>query len=296
MRKKRQKFGDKLFYTLTIIVLTVFFLMVLYPCIFVVSSSFSSGNAVQTGKVFLFPVEFTLDGYEMVIHNKDVVSGFINSMFYTVVGTGINLVVTMICAYVLSRPDLPGKNGIMIYFMITMYFSGGLIPSYLVIKKLGLVGTRWALLLPGALGVYNMIMARTFIQSNIPNEILESAKIDGCGDFMYFTKMVLPLSKAVMAVQALLYGVGHWNEYFNAMIYLNKREQYPLTIILKEILLANQIDPSTIANPELQARITEMAAVMKYSLIVVSMIPILLIYPFIQRYFVKGVMIGSVKG
>lgn len=290
------KTGDKFFYISITIILTAFFIAVLYPCIYVISASFSSGVAVQSGKIILWPVDFSLRGYDMVFKSKNIWKGFVNSLFYTVVGTTINIVVTMIGAYVLARRDLPGRSGIMLYFVFTMFFSGGMIPSYLLIKNLGLINTRWVLLLPGALGVYNMIMARSFIQSNIPNELLEASQMDGCSDIKYLYKVVLPLSKAVIAVLVLFYGVGHWNQYFNAMIYLHDRDLYPLTIFLKDILMASQIDPSTISDPEMQNKIAEMAAVMKYALIVVSMVPVMLIYPFIQKYFVKGVMIGSLKG
>lgn len=288
--------NDKAFFIIVGIILTIFFIMVLYPCIFVISASFSSGKAVQAGKVVLFPVDFSLEGYRTVFNTSTVWIGFRNSLFYTIVGTLINITVTMICAYCLSRPDVPGRNGFMLFFTFTMFFSGGMIPGYMLVQSLGMLNTVWALLIPGAMGVYNMIIARTFIQSNIPLELLEAAKIDGCSDIKYFTNIVIPLSKSVIAVLVLFYGVGHWNAYFNAMIYLHDKSIYPLTLFLREILMADQIDPSTVQDPELQAKLAEAAGVIKYALIVVSMIPVLVIYPFIQKYFVKGVMIGSIKG
>lgn len=206
------------------------------------------------------------------------------------------MAMTLTAAYCLSRHDLPGRNGIMLLFTFTMFFSGGLIPNYMVVQNLGLLNTRWSLLLPGAISVYNLIVARTFIVNSIPNELLEASQMDGCSDFMYYIKVVIPLSKAIIAVLVLFYGVGHWNAYFNAMIYLHNKELYPLTLYLREILMSSQIDPSTVQDPELQARLADMVGVIKYSLIMVSMIPVLLIYPFVQKYFVKGVMIGSVKG
>lgn len=293
---KNYSLSDKMFYVLVIILLSVFFLIVLYPCIYVVSASISSGNAVQAGKVILLPVDISLKGYETVFNTPKVWTGFRNSLFYTVAGTTINLVMTMIAAYCLARKDVPGSNFIMLFFTFTMFFSGGLIPSYLLIRQLGMLNTVWSLILPGAISVYNLIMARTFIQNTIPSELLEASMMDGCSDIMFLLKVVIPLSKAIMAVLVLFYAVGHWNSYFNAMIYLNDRELYPLTIFLREILMADQIDPSTISDPELQTKIAQMAGVIKYALIVVTMVPILLIYPFIQKYFVKGVMIGSVKG
>lgn len=293
---KNYSFSDKVFYALVFLLLSAFFLAVLYPCIYVISASISSGSAVQSGKVVLLPVDFSLKGYDTVFHTPKVWTGFRNSLFYTVVGTAINLVMTMTAAYCLSRRDVPGSNFIMLLFTFTMFFGGGLIPNYLLIRQLGFLNTVWSLLLPGAISAYNLIMARTFIQNTIPYELLEASMMDGCSDIMFLIKVVVPLSKAIMAVLILFYAVGHWNSYFNAMIYLNDRELYPLTIFLREILMADQIDPSTVTDPELQAKIAQMAGVIKYALIVVTMLPILLVYPFIQKYFVKGVMIGSVKG
>ena len=268
----------------------------LYPCIYVISASFSTGTAVQSGKVILFPVDFSLEGYRTVFHTQTVWLGFKNSLFYTLVGTLINITMTLTAAYCLSRHDLYGRNFIMLLFTFTMFFNGGMIPHYILVQKLGFLNTVWALLIPGAIGVYNLIVCKTFIQNTIPTDLLEAAQIDGCSDFMYFIRIVLPLSKAIIAVLVLFYGVRHWNSYFSAMIYLNDKNLYPLTLFLREILMADQIDPSTVSDPEMQAKLAQSAGVIKYALIVVSMVPVLLIYPFIQKYFVKGVMIGSVKG
>lgn len=287
---------DKIFYTIITIILTLFFIIVLYPCIYVISASFSSGDAVQAGKVVLWPVDASIEGYRTVFNTKDVWIGFRNSLFYTVVGTSINIVMTVMAAYSLARPDVPGRNGIMLLFTFTMFFNGGMIPTYMVIRALGMLDTIWCLIIPGAVGAYNLIVARTFIQNSIPLELLEAAKIDGCSDVKYLLKVVIPLSKAVIAVLVLFYGVGHWNAYFNAMIYLHTKDLFPLTLFLRQILLMEQIDPSTITDPELQAQMAKAAGVIKYALIVVSMVPVMLIYPFIQKYFVKGVMIGSIKG
>lgn len=296
--RKRVKIGtgDKIFYFLSGLILTILLVVVLYPILFVLAASFSSGQAVSAGRVFLWPVDFSLEGYEIVFNNKDILLGFRNSIIYTVVGTFINLVMTMIAGYVLSRDDVPGHNQFMFLFTFTMFFSGGMIPNYMLLRSLHMLDTIWSMVIPGALGVYYMIIARTFIRTSIPGELLDAAQIDGCSDIRYFTTIVLPLSKAIMAVLVLFYGVGHWNSYFNPMLYLNTRELYPLPIILKEILIANQIDPSTVTDPELQLRIAQTADVIKYALIVVSTIPVMIIYPFVQKYFVKGVMIGSIKG
>ena len=202
----------------------------------------------------------------------------------------------MIAAYSLARPDVPGRNGFMLLFTFTMFFNGGMITSYMLVQGLHMLDTIWCMIIPGAMSAYNLIVARTFIQNSIPGELLEAAKMDGCSDVKYFLSIVVPLSKAVIAVLVLFYGVAHWNSYFNAMLYLHTKELYPLTLFLKEILMADQIDPSTVSDPELQAQLAQAAGVIKYALIVVTMIPIMLIYPFIQKYFVKGVMIGSIKG
>jgi multiple sugar transport system permease protein/putative aldouronate transport system permease protein len=293
---KKSSRSDKIFYIIIFFILSLFFIMVLYPCIFVISASFSSGPAVMSGKVVLFPVGISLEGYRTVFNTNTVWTGFRNSLFYTVAATTINLIMTMTTAYCLSRNDLPGRNIITLLFTFTMFFNGGMIPTYMLIMKLGMLNTPWALIVPGAIGVFNMIIAKTFIQNSIPLELLDAAKIDGCGDIGYYVKIVLPLSQAIIAVLILFYGVQHWNAYFNAMIYLHNKNLYPLTIFLREILMASQIDPGTVDDPEIQMRLADAAAVIKYSLIIVTVVPVVIIYPFVQKYFIKGVMIGSVKG
>lgn len=288
--------NDKVFAVIVIIVLTLFFIAVLYPCIFVISASFSSGTAVQSGRVVLWPVDLSVEGYKTVFNTPTIWIGYRNSILYTIGGTLINLAMTLTAAYCLSRHDLPGRDGIMLLFTFTMFFNGGLIPMYMQVQNLRLLNTPLALMLPGAISVYNMIVARTFIVNTIPRELLEASQIDGCSDLRYFLGIVLPLSKAIIAVLTLFYAVGHWNAYFYAMIYLQDKKLYPLTLFLREILMSTNIDPSTVSDPELQARLADMAAVIKYALIMVSVIPVLLIYPFVQKYFVTGVMIGSVKG
>lgn len=288
--------SDKIFYTLVTLLLTAVFIVVLYPCIFVISASFSSGDAVQAGKVVLFPVDLSLEGYKTVFKTSGVWIGFRNSLFYTVAYTMLSVAMTITAAYCLSRKDVPGGKVIMLLFTFTMFFSGGLIPNYMLMRELGFLNTIWSVIIPGSISAYNLIVARTFICNSIPNELMEAAMLDGCSDFRYFTDIVLPLSKAVIAVLVLYYGVAQWNSYFNPMIYLTDKNLYPLTIFLKEILLSTNIDPSTLSDPEAAELLIKTASIIKYALIVVSMIPILLIYPFVQKYFVKGVMIGSVKG
>ncbi|MFV0503830.1 MAG: carbohydrate ABC transporter permease [Lachnospirales bacterium] len=288
--------SDTIYFTISGIILTILLIIVLYPIIYVVSASFSSGDAVSSGKVILFPVDPTLDGYKAVFDNKDILSAYMNTILYTVVGTLVNISMALITAYPLTRKDLKGRGVLTFFFVFTMYFSGGLIPFYILMSDIGLVNTRLAMVIPGALSVYNMIIVRSFISSSIPSTLFEATSIDGCNDTMYFFKMVLPLSKAVIAVVALFSAVTHWNSYFNAMLYLNDRNLVPLQIILREILVINQIDPSMISDPEQALQMAKIASVLKYALIVVATVPILCVYPFVQKYFVKGVMIGSIKG
>ena len=296
MKKIRYCRSDKVFYTISGIFLALLLLLVAYPLIYVLSASFSSGNAVSAGRVVLWPVDFSLEGYKAVFNKSDIWPAYLNTILYTVVGTFINVAMVMIAAYPLSRSDLKGRNVVMVLFIFTMFFGGGMIPFYILLTQLHMIDTFWVMVVPGALSVYNMIIARTFIQSSIPGELFEAASIDGCSDTRYFFEILLPLSKAIIAVLALFSAVGHWNSYFNAMMYLNTRSKMPLQIVLREILIMNQIDYSTVGDPELILKMGNLGDVLKYALIVVSTVPILCVYPFVQKYFVKGVMIGSIKG
>lgn len=287
--------GDRIFYRVNAILLTLLTLSVLYPIIYVLANSFSSPAAVSSGKVYLWPLDPSVEGYRRVLENPNILSGFLNSVFYTVVGTAINLAMTMVAAYPMARKDLPLRSFFSVLFAFTMLFGGGMIPNYILIMKLGMLNTRWALLLPGALSVYNMIIARTAMQS-LPDELLEAAYIDGCSDARYFVRIVLPLSGATIAVLALYYAVGHWNSYFSAFMYLSDRSKYPLQIVLREILIMGQIAESDITDLDSAERIQGLSQLLKYALIVISSAPMMLIYPFVQKYFVKGVMIGSLKG
>lgn len=294
--KIRLASSDRVFRAVTTVLLVILTLIVLYPLVYVLSASFSSAHAVSTGQVYLFPVEFSLDGYRRVFEYDRVFTGYRNTILYTVTGTAVNVAMTMLCAYPLARRGLPHKGVFTFLFSFTMIFGGGLIPSYLLNKSLGLINTFWVMIVPGAMAVYQMILARTFIASTIPEDIIESAKLDGCSDFRFFFQFVLPLSQAVIAVIALQYAVGHWNSYFHAMIYLQDSERYPLQIFLREILVMSQMDASDFVDEESAVAIQGMAELIKYALIVVSTAPILCLYPFLQKYFVKGVMIGSLKG
>lgn len=293
---ERTTTGDKVFYGVTYTGLVIILLLVLYPLIYIVSSSFSSPAAVASGKVWLLPVDLSLAGYEAVFKYKDVFIGYRNTLFYTVAGTAINIGMTLIAAYPLARKNLPGRGFFTFLFTFTMLFSGGMIPTYLLIKELNFINTPWAMLIPGAINITNLIITRTFIQTSIPDELLEAAQIDGCSDFRYFFMIVLPLSKANIAVITLYYAVAHWNAYFNAFLYLTNKSLFPLQLFLREILLLNRTDGATVMDPETLAAMQGLTDLLKYSLIVVATVPILCLYPFVQRYFVKGVMIGSLKG
>jgi multiple sugar transport system permease protein/putative aldouronate transport system permease protein len=296
MNKMKTPFEDKIYYTIIYTVSFFLLLCVLYPIIIIVSSSISSPAAVSSGQVTLLPVEPGFQGYRAVFKDTRIPTGYRNTIFYTVVGTLINVSMTLICAYPLARKKLPHRSTITFFFTFTMLFSGGMIPNYLLVRDLRLLNTIWAMLIPGAISVYSMIITRTFIANSIPDELLEATQIDGCSDFKYFFLFILPLSKPVIAVIAMQYAVGHWNAYFNAFIYLTKQELYPLQVFLREILVMNQIAAGDIIDPETAAIMQGMADLLKYSLIVISTAPILCIYPFFQKYFVKGVMIGSIKG
>ena len=289
---------DRIFHILVYCIAIFAFLIVLIPLMNVISSSFSSGKMVQTGQIRIFPKEFTLDAYKMVFGYRDIWIGYRNTIFYTFVGTTLNVIFTILMAYPLSRRDLKGKAIIMKLLVFTMMFSGGLIPNYLLVKNLHLLNTAWSLWLPGLLSVYNVIVMRTFFQTTIPEELLEAAQIDGCTNRKYLVSVVLPLSKTILAVMVLLYAVGHWNNYFSAMLYLNEKNKYPLQIFLRDILISSKVDMSAMRGGDVQEMLKkqEMQILMKYSLIVVSSVPVFIMYPFVQKYLVKGVMIGSVKG
>lgn len=288
--------SDRVFIAFVYIFLTFALIIVLYPLIYVVSASFSSPKAVIGGEVWLFPVKPTLMGYKAVFKNQQLIDGFINSFFYMIVGTTINIIMTMLCAYPLSRKEFYGRTIITGLFVFTMYFSGGLVPTYMLVKNLKLLDTRWALIIPTAMSVWNMVIARTYMQNTIPDALFEAASIDGCSEIGFFFKVVIPLSAPIIAVLALYYGVAHWNSYFNAMIYLKSQKLMPLQIILRNILILGNVDPTMIQDVEALARKQGLADLLKYSVIVVASVPVLCIYPFVQKYFVKGVMIGALKG
>ena len=296
MRKIRTSAEDKVLYTVTNICLCLLLIIVAYPLVYMVSSSFSSGRAVSSGKVILWPVQPSVEGYAAVFAYRSVLTGYRNTILYTLVGTVLNVGMTLMAAFPLSRRNFQGQKFYMTLFIITMFFSGGLIPSYILITQLKLINNMWAILLPGAISTYNMIITRTFFATTIPSELVEASRIDGCSDFRFFFTILLPLSKAVIAVITLYYGVSHWNSWFSAMLYLRNPNLHPLQLVLRGILIASQIDVTQIQDPELLERLMYMADLMKYSLIIIATAPIVALYPFVQRYFIKGVMIGSIKG
>ncbi|MBY0204102.1 carbohydrate ABC transporter permease [Paenibacillus polysaccharolyticus] len=289
----RESPGDRLFITAIYIILSLVLVAVLYPLIYIVSSSLSSPSAVSSGKVWLWPVDLSFEGYKAVLRNEQVLMGYANSLFYTACGTFISVALTIMIAYPLSKKTFVGRSTLMIFITFTMLFAGGLIPTYLVVKSLGLIDTRWALLIPNAIWVWQVIIARTFFQNSIPDELSEAADIDGCSDIRFIFSVILPLAKPIIAVLSLMYAVGQWNAYFDALIYLKSQSLYPLQLILRSILIlgsSGNMDASEMIKQQ------QMAELMKYSLIVMASLPVLIIYPFVQRYFVQGMLIGSVKG
>ncbi|MFC4969630.1 carbohydrate ABC transporter permease [Paenibacillus sp. GCM10023248] len=294
MTRKKRKSDEKIFDAVVNILAVLIVVAVLYPLIFIVSASFSDPALVLSGEVVLLPKQITLDAYRNVFENEQIWNGYGNTIIYTLVGTLINLLMTTLAAYPLSRPDLPGRGIIMFFVTLTMFFSGGLIPSYLLVKNLGMVDTMWALVIPGAIATYNLIVMRTYFQTSIPWEIQEAAHIDGCSNWKLLTHVILPLSKPILAVMILFYAVGHWNSYFNALIYIRSKDLYPLQLVLREVLMVNSADAAD-SNVGLESKVL-LAESIKYVVIIISSLPVLVMYPFVQRHFVKGVMIGSLKG
>ncbi|MBD2867815.1 carbohydrate ABC transporter permease [Paenibacillus arenilitoris] len=295
-RRIKEPLGDRLFLLGIYVFLTLVTLAVLYPLLYIISSSFSSPRAVVTGQVWLYPVEFSLRAYKSIFQSSQLMAGYYNTVVYTVFGTLINLLFTVLLAYPLSVKRFYGRSAFMILLMITMFFSGGLIPTYLLVKDLDMLDTRWAMWLPGALSVFQVVIARTFFQTSIPQELYEAAQIDGCRDTRFLLSVALPLSKPILAVMTLMYAVGHWNAYFDALIYLRSENLFPLQYVLRNLLILNASDPEMLANTAGKMREQGFEQALKYALIVVASVPVLVMYPLVQRHFVKGVMIGSLKG
>lgn len=288
--------GDKWFEAVIYALLAVVAVLVLYPLVFVLSASISNPAAVLNGEMWLWPKEPSFVGYKKVLENGDLLNSYLNTIIYTVVGTAINLVMTVLAAYPLSQKSFYGRNVITAIMVFTMFFSGGLVPAYMLVKQLGMLNSMWALIIPGAVSVWNIVIMRTFFQTSIPGEIQEAAAIDGCSDWKTLWRIVLPLSMPILAVMVLFYAVGHWNAYFNALIYLTDREHYPLQLILREILIKDEMEGMVNVGDGSHAKTIMDQEAVKYAVVVIANLPILLLYPFLQKYFVKGIMIGALKG
>ena len=287
--------SDRIFHALVVIISILVAIVILYPLWFVIIASISNSDLVNQGKVTFWPVDIRFYGFQQIFQDARIWVGYRNTIFYVVVGTLLNIIVTMPAAYALSRPDFKARNAVMLYFVFTMYFSGGLVPTYMMVNSLKLINTPWILLIMVLINTYNLIIARTFIQNTIPNDLFESATLDGANHFRTFWSIVLPLSKAIISVEILYYAVFHWNDYFNALIYTSSPEVQPLQMVLRRILLQNEAFAS--GNGGVQGGYAQSSAdQVKYAVIIVSTVPILCVYPFVQKYFEKGVMIGAVKG
>ena len=294
--KQKEMLTDRIF---SIVVNTFLFIslaIVLYPLLYIISCSLSEPQAVMARKVWLFPVNFDLVSYKAVFTNKQIGTGYMNSLYYMVTGTIISVMLTMLIAYPLSRKEFYGRKFVTKFILFTMLFTGGIIPLYLVVRQLGIYDTRLSIILPNAITVWNVIIARTFLQENISDELYEAAEIDGCSDIRFLFTFVFPLSGAIVAVLALFYAVGQWNKYFDALLYLQDQALYPLQIVLRNILIINRNTPSMTTDVEAAIRSQGLSETIRYAVIVVASLPLLVISPFVQKFFVKGVMIGSVKG
>ncbi|MGO1353463.1 MAG: carbohydrate ABC transporter permease [Brachybacterium tyrofermentans] len=297
-RRIKDPRSDRVLNVVLLVLLALFTLTIVYPFVYIISASLSSPTAVSSGEMWLWPVGFSLDAYQAVLDYPAITRGFLNSLLYSGTAMLIGTAATVMGGYALSRSDLVGRNAFTLVFVLTMMFSGGMIPTYLVVRDLGMLNTIWAMILPGAVSVWQLIVTRTFFQTTIPHELLECSRIDGASDVRFFTRIVLPLSKPILAVNLLLYGVATWNAYFNGLIYLTDEDLYPLQLVMRNILLENTFDPSKMvgANPDRIAEMQQLADKLKYSLIIIASVPPLIAYPFVQKHFVKGMMIGSLKG
>lgn len=290
--------GDKVFGVINAIFIVFITIITLYPLIYVCSASISSPASVTSGRMWLWPTDITLEGYKRILKNSEIWMGYVNTIFYTVVNVAISLAVTLPAAYALTVKSLPGRKFIVFVFSVTMFFSGGMIPLYVVCRNLGLVNTLWAVILPSATSMWYIILTRTFFQSTIPHELEEASEIDGCSVFATFLRIVIPLSAPIIAVMALYFGVGRWNSYFGEMIFLRDRSKFPLQLFLREILIVATFNQENASNADAitMAEQLRIASIIKYATMIVATLPVIAAYPFIQRYFVKGVMIGSIKG
>lgn len=297
-RGLNEPFSDKVFIVINYIFMLLALVITLYPLIFVASASISDPVLVSNGTMWLLPKGITFKGYQKIFENTEIWTGYANTIFYTVVGTAFSLAITIPCGYALTKKALPGKGVISGIFMFTMFFGGGLVPLYMMMKNMNMLNSRLGIILLGGASFMNIIITKTFMQTTIPDSLEEAAEIDGCSPFKKFFLIVMPLSAPIIAVIALYYAVGRWNSYFNEMIFLKDREMYPLQVFLREILIINQMNSDKMTATEVQtlAEQAKIADVIKYAVMIVSTLPIICVYPFLQKFFVKGVMIGSIKG
>jgi len=296
-RTKKSTKSDMVFDVVNTIIMIIVCLVVLYPLYFILVASITDPDIVNRGGLLLYPEVLFLGGFERILQYEPLWVGYRNSLVYMIVGTAINLFVTLPAGYALSRKDLPYRRSLMLLFTFTMFFSGGLIPFFLLVNNLGFRDTIWAMVLPNALSVWNLIVTRSFFENNIPGEMLDAAIVDGCSDFRFFSTIALPLSKVIIAVIGLFYAVAHWNAFFSALIFLSNPELFPLQLILRNLLIIHQIHQGAmIVDPMGMAHRLRLADQMRYGVIVVASLPLLIIYPFIQKYFTQGVMIGAIKG
>lgn len=288
--------SDKVFSVVNYLFLLLILAIVLYPMVFVLSASVTEPEILLKGELRLLAKGFTLDSYRRVLNNQDIMRGYLNTIKYTVIGTTVNVLMTIMAAYPLSRRDFVGRNVITALMVFTMFFSGGMIPTFLVVKGVGLYNTMWALILPSAVSVWNITIMRTYLQTSIPHEIQEAAMIDGCSNMDILVRIVLPLSVPIILVTIMFYAIGHWNSYFSALMYLTDRAKYPLQVVIREILLQSNLGDMATYVDEGVIRQMMLAEGIKYAVIVVANLPVFLIYPFIQKYFTKGIMLGGLKG
>lgn len=296
MKNKHKREGNRLFHVINYTLLIFVFLIVAYPLYSVLIASISNPSMVGTGQVLFWPKDITFEGYKGIFVNDQIMTGYKNSLIYTVTGVFFSVITTVPAAYALSRKKLPGRKLLMLLIIFTMYFNGGMIPTYLVVNNLKLTNTMWSMVLPLMIMPYNLIIARSFFESSLPEELREAAMLDGCTELQYFRKIVLPLSSAIIAIMILFYGVAQWNTYFNALLYIKDQALYPLQLVLRNILIENQVPADMIGDVAQAAIRAERAELIKYVSIIVSAAPLLILYPFVQKHFVKGVMVGSVKG
>ncbi len=294
MRKIKSR-GERTFDIILIIISIIIMLVIAYPLYFVIIASFSQPQAVLEGKISFWPVGFNIESYKMILKEEKIWMGYRNTILYAVMGTFINLILTTLVAYPLSRKDMPCRKTLTFVITFTMLFSGGMIPVYMVVRGLNLTDTIWAMVIPNAISTYNMLVMKNYFQTSIPEELHEAAAIDGCGHFQSLIRVVLPLSTPIIAVITLFYAVGHWNSFFNAIIYLRDQTLYPLQIILRDIMLQNSLEAVGGDMVGMYEKVMQ-GETMKYAVILIASAPVLMLYPFVQKYFVKGIMVGAVKG